>query len=207
MKTNTKEIYNKYAKSFDEKIAGLSIYDPSYDHLLTKIHRRSEILDLACGPGNVSFYLKKKKPELSITGIDMSEEMIHIAKRKIPDGLFYVADIFQTDFGKRFDCVVCAFAIPYMNREEILEALSIIRKHLKPAGIYYVSFMSGEKEGFEKTSFSEDDRLYVHYHPKEFISTQLARYSLPILREFAIDYPEMDGSITKEIVFIGSKTA
>lgn len=56
---NIQMVYEKYAKEFDEKIASLTIYDESYDYLLSCIQEDAVILDLACGPGNVSSYMKK----------------------------------------------------------------------------------------------------------------------------------------------------
>ena len=62
IKKNIKSVYEKYAREFDEKIACLEIYNESYDYLLSKIQDNSTILDLACGPGNVSYYLKNLCP-------------------------------------------------------------------------------------------------------------------------------------------------
>ncbi len=92
VKDNIKSVYKKYAREFDEKIASLEIYNESYDYLSNKIQDNSTILDLACGPGNVSYYLKKNMPGLAITGVDISEEMIDMAKRRIQDGKFIVKD-------------------------------------------------------------------------------------------------------------------
>jgi len=68
IKENIKSVYEKYAKEFDEKIACLEIYNESYDFLLKKIQDGAAVLDLACGPGNVSHYLKQCKSDLRITG-------------------------------------------------------------------------------------------------------------------------------------------
>jgi len=93
IKENILSVYKKYATDFDEKIASLEIYNSSYDFLLKKIQDGAGVLDLACGPGNVSHYLKRYRPSLRITGVDISEEMIDIAKKRIQDGMFIVKDI------------------------------------------------------------------------------------------------------------------
>ena len=59
IKKNIQSVYKKYAKDFDVKIASLEIYNASYDFLLNKIQDGAAVLDLACGPGNVSHYLKQ----------------------------------------------------------------------------------------------------------------------------------------------------
>ena len=41
----------------------------------------------------MSHYLKRYRPGLKITGVDISEDMIDIAKARIQDGEFIVKDI------------------------------------------------------------------------------------------------------------------
>lgn len=205
IKENIQKMYKKYAGKFDEKIASLTIYNDSYNYLLTLLQEDSVILDLACGPGNVSSYIKKYKPGLSITGVDISEEMIGIAKSRIKDGRFLVKDICEVEFQDYFDCVICAFAIPYLDLGEIDHLAKIINRSMRSTAIFYISFMEGEKKGFEKTSFTGNDELFVYYHPKESVFELLQQASLSVIKEFEIDYPEMDGSTTKEIIYIGER--
>jgi len=206
IKENIQKMYEKYAKIFDEKIASLAIYNDSYNYLLNCIQDDSVILDLACGPGNVSFYIKKYKPALSITGVDISEEMIGIAKNRIPDGKFFVRDICEIEFKNEFDWAVCAFAIPYLDLEAADHLVKKINQSMRSNGIFYISFMEGSKNGFEKTSFTGNDELFVYYHPKEAVLKILEQQSLSVIKNFEIDYHEMDGTITKEIIYIGEKS-
>ena len=197
-------MYDKYAVDFDEKIASLEIYNASYDYLLSNIHPDSNILDLACGPGNVSFYLKKRMPGLRITGVDISEGMIDIAKRRIQDGHFMVQDICDARFKTTFDCVICAFAIPFLGLQEAALVMRTIRQSLNSGGHFYLSFMEGAKEGFEKQSFTHNDQLYVYYHPEASVLEILKQQSLSVNKKFEIDYHEQDGTTTNEIIYIGT---
>jgi len=204
IKENIKSVYEKYAKEFDEKIACLEIYNESYDYLLNKIQDNSAILDLACGPGNVSYYLKRHMPGLAITGVDISKEMIDIAKGRIQDGRFIVKDICEVEFKTKFDCVICAFAIPYLNLQETAHVARIISQSLDNNGHFYLSFMEGTKEGLGKQSFTDNDELFIFHHPKEAVLEILDQQSLSVLKKFEIDYNEQDGSITNEIIYIGT---
>ncbi len=204
IKENIKSVYNRYAKAFDEKIASLEIYNESYNYLLRNIHENASILDLACGPGNVSYYFKQHKPNLEITGVDISEEMIGIARKRIKDGNFIVKDICDIKFNHKFDGVVCAFAIPFLNLQETTHVISTIRKSLNRNGHFYLSFMEGSKEGFEKQSFSQNDELYTYYHPEASVLKIIDQQFLSVIKKFEIDYREQDGTITNEIVFIGT---
>ncbi len=204
IKENIKSVYEKYAKEFDEKIACLEIYNESYDYLLNKIQDNSAILDLACGPGNVSYYLKKHMPGLAITGVDISEKMIDIAKGRIQDGRFIVKDICEVKFKTKFDCVICAFAIPYLNLQETAHVVRIISQSLNSNGHFYLSFMEGTKEGLEKQSFTDNDELFIYFHPKEAVLEILDQRFLSVIKKFEIDYHEQGGTITNEIIYIGT---
>ena len=204
IKENIKSVYKKYANEFNKKIASLEIYNESYDYLLNRIKDNSAILDLACGPGNVSYYLKKYMPGLAITGVDISEEMIDLAKRRIQDGKFIVKDICEVNFKTKFDCVICAFAIPYLNLQETAHVTRIISQSLNSNGHFYLSFMEGTKEGFEKQSFTDNDDLFIYYHTEESVLEIIDQQFLSVIKKFKIDYHEQDGTITNEIIYIGA---
>ncbi|MBU6383357.1 MAG: bifunctional demethylmenaquinone methyltransferase/2-methoxy-6-polyprenyl-1,4-benzoquinol methylase UbiE [Verrucomicrobia bacterium] len=73
-----------------------------------------KILDLATGTGDQALALIKSQASIhSITGIDLSSEMLEIAKRKIPCKMqFMVADAEQLPFKeKTFDAATFSFGI------------------------------------------------------------------------------------------------
>jgi ubiquinone/menaquinone biosynthesis C-methylase UbiE len=205
-KANIRYFYKTYAKAYDEKIASLEIYQESYDFLLNKIQDGASILDLACGPGNVSHYFAQHRSGLKITGVDIAEEMIEIARRRIQQGVFVVKDICEVHFETTFDCVVCAFGIPYLDLSETAHVAQCISTCLKPNGYFYLSFMEGQKSGFEKTSLANQDELFIYYHTEKDILNTLRRQSLSVIKKFDVDYHEQDGTITNEIIFIGAKS-
>jgi SAM-dependent methyltransferase len=205
IKNNIRDVYEKHAQGFDEKIAGLSIYNETYDHLLALLPDHAAILDLACGPGNVTAYLKKQKPGLSVVGVDISEKMLAIARRRHPDGLFFISDISNLAIGTTFDCIICAFAIPYLDPAETDRVAGLIHRQLADEGIFYLSFMAGEGAGYAKTSFTDTDELYIYLHTEADVRAVLEKNALTVDRKFEIDYPEMDGTTTREFVLVGEK--
>lgn len=54
------------------------------------------VLDLGCGVGILSDYLKLRFPNSVYTGVDLSEDMIAVAIKERPSEVFYVEDIFQS---------------------------------------------------------------------------------------------------------------
>lgn len=92
-----------------------------------------------------------------------------------------------------------------MNLAEISRVAEIIHRRWRRSGRFYESFIEGEKEGFEKTSFTGNDELFMYYHPRAAVREIFDRHALSVIREFEIDYPETDGCITQEIAYIGTK--
>ena len=96
------------------------------------------ILDLATGTGDLAIAAMKLNPE-KITGIDISEEMLQIGKRKIEN--LYLQKIISLEKGDSenlhfpdhsFDAVTVAFGI--RNFENMVPGLNEIHRVLKPGG-------------------------------------------------------------------------
>lgn len=91
----------------------------------------AEVLDVACGTG-VLFpdYLARNVG--SLTAVDISPEMVKIAREKFPQVRICCADVEEMDFGQQFNCIVVYNAFPHFpNPERLIAALS---KLLKPGG-------------------------------------------------------------------------
>lgn len=103
-----------------------------------KRHPHSNILDIATGTGDLALRLAKLNPK-SITGIDISENMLHIAeqkwlKRKINCKISFIkSSCEQMPFqNNSFDCATIAFGI--RNFTDINTSLNEIHRVLIPGG-------------------------------------------------------------------------
>ena len=89
------------------------------EDIITKILDNSgiregiDILDVACGTG-VLFpdYLERKVA--SVTGIDISPEMVKIAASKYPEIQVICGDVEETNFDKQFDAIMVYNAFPHV---------------------------------------------------------------------------------------------
>lgn len=79
------------------------------------------VLDVACGTGVlIPDYLARGVK--SVTGVDISPEMIRIAREKFPQEQvsFLCADVEQAEFAGKFDCIVVYNAFPHFPEPEQL---------------------------------------------------------------------------------------
>ncbi len=95
------------------------------------------ILDMATGTGSVAIAIKLAFPKISVTGIDLSEEMLHIAEKKAQKQhsriSFLLQNIEKTQFKKEaFDAITLSFGLhelPLENRKNVLkEAYRLLKK-------------------------------------------------------------------------------
>lgn len=197
----TVQAYNNTADEFSNIIGRLSNYNHTYDYLLKKLNSGDTILDLACGPAQISKYLKDRKI-IKVVGVDLSEKMLSIAKKNIPDGTFYNQPIQNFGHDRKFDAVILGFGIPYLNMDQARACIKNACELLKEGKYLYLSFMHGSKQGFEKTSFGGENQFFIFYHDKSSIKDVILNCGLSLLKEYSIDYVESDGSITEDIVII-----
>ena len=98
----------------------------------------ADVLDVACGTG-VLFpdYLARNVG--SLTAVDISPEMVRIARGKYPEDKVTVCcgDVEELDFDRQFDCIVIYNAFPHFPEPgRLLETLVQL---LKPGGILTVA--------------------------------------------------------------------
>ena len=93
------------------------------------------LLELGCGTGSMLVHLARS---YSVTGIDLSAEMLRSAHIKLPQLKFHCADITDFKLDKRFDCIICVFdTINHVTSLKKWE--SIFRNvvdHLSDSGIF-----------------------------------------------------------------------
>ncbi|MGB8191516.1 MAG: methyltransferase domain-containing protein [Chitinophagaceae bacterium] len=205
---HTIDIYNQHVQNYVNKFMDLGLYKDTFDYLLENIPADGNILELGCGPGNVVKHLKSKRSDLQITGIDLAPEMIKEAKEQNPESKFEVMDICDSgQILEQFNAVIAAFCLPYISYDDIDDLFKNIRYLTMENGLLYVSCMEGPKQrsGFEKTSFTGDNEMYINYYEREEIELLLKKNNFTVEAFYTKDYPEEDGSVTIDLMYIARK--
>ena len=93
------------------------------------------VLDVACGTGVMIPYYLDRGAEVS--AIDISPEMVRIAREKFPDISIFCGDVETTAFDDKFDCIVVYNAFPHFPEpEQLIRRLSGL---LAPGGTLTVA--------------------------------------------------------------------
>ncbi|MGA8663952.1 MAG: methyltransferase domain-containing protein [Thermoplasmata archaeon] len=94
-------------------------------------------LDVACGTGRHLEYLRHR---YDATGLDLSREMLRIARRRLPGTPLLRGDMRTFRTGHTFDVVSCLFsAIGHLRtRRDVQGAFANFYRHLNPGGVAIV---------------------------------------------------------------------
>lgn len=95
-----------------------------------------DVLDVACGTG-VLFPDYLERNVASVTAVDISPEMVKIAREKFPEVNVLCGDVETVDFGRKFDCIMVYNAFPHFPHPEHL--ISTLSSLLKPGGTLTVA--------------------------------------------------------------------
>ena len=95
------------------------------------------LLDVACGTGGHIQYLKQS---FDTEGLDISAELLALARQNNPDVKFHLGDIMDFNLGEQFDVITCLFSsIGYVKTlENLYKAFHCLNVHLKPGGVLII---------------------------------------------------------------------
>ena len=123
------------------------------------------ILEIGSGTGVYTSLLREKYPDANITSMDISEEMVNHAKKKLKGKniSFQVADAESLSLGRKFDMITSNASFHWFSGLD--RAFSSFSEHLAPGGKICFSMYGPE-------TFREfKEVLGSHFGPREWLSS------------------------------------
>ena len=143
-------LFNLIAPQYDQNNDIISLFmhrfvKKSVVEAIPEVSENAKILDLCTGTGDIAALLKKRFPSADITGVDFSDAMLKIARRKHKTINFVNADCLKLPYeDNSFDLVTISFGL--RNTVSFDKALSEISRVLKPGGIFvHIDFGDANK--------------------------------------------------------------
>lgn len=182
---NDKEFFNQVAFKWDD----MCHHDENkINHIIdiSDVKKESKILDVGTGTGVLIKYLMKTNPK-EIYGVDLSENMIQVAKSKYKDDRvkFYAEDVVEFNEEKDFDYIFIYSAYPHFKDKEKL--FSHLRKLMKENGKIIICH-SQSKEDINRVHASKE-AVKEHILPKAEITCEIMKNYFKINK--CIDNDEM----------------
>jgi SAM-dependent methyltransferase len=146
-------VRSSYNACADAYSAQRSSKERELDLLFSNLKERSAILDVGCGAGvPVSLRLSTR---FCITGVDISDRMIELARANVPKANFMRANILDVDFAENsFDAIVSYYALFHIPRTEQPALFRQFYRWIKPGGYFLASYARG---GYKVPGYTEED--------------------------------------------------
>lgn len=204
---HTFQTWDQLASQYQEKFMDLDLYNDTYDlFCMEAAIRNAKVLEVGCGPGNITKYLLSKRPDFKIEGIDSSPNMIKLAEANNPTATFKLMDCRKIDtLITTFDAIVCGFCMPYLSKEESLKFIKDGSALLSSGGILYFSIIEDDytKSHYE-TSSDGKHKMFVYYHEEGYLQECLKQNGFQLIHLKRKQYARKEGTDT-HLIFIARK--
>jgi len=186
--SDSRALYTKLAKYYDFLAPSTTKQECVF---LDKIFKKfgngqiQKVLDLGCGTGRHAVLLQKM--DYRVTGIDLSDQMLNLARKKSPESTFLKMDFCFPKFKRNFfDASICMWStIGYiLDEKKFREFVKNIAKVTKK--IFVLSLTNHEKDDFQSDEKSEkvilipDGKIKVtiirHYNGETGIREEKYKY-------------------------------
>lgn len=157
-----KDYYDKNADSWSATKVNSFFHEVPFRKFAAMLPVGSCVLDIGCAYGIHLPLFFGIGEHLKYTGIDISEEMVKLAKSRYPSSDLSVADIATYESSEKFDAFWAAAILMHIPEEQIQGVLKHIELIMKPGAIGYVT-LPVERMGPE----TENDKRHFTLYTKE----------------------------------------
>ena len=166
---------------------------------LPRVEPRARLLDLCCGTGRVAAELGALA--YRVTGLDISPEMLRLARRNAPAAEFVCEDARAFDHPPSYDAALSTFDSlnHVLSLKELTAVFRNVRRALLPGGLFFfdVNLEMGFRDHWEEHfSVVEDDRVCLlrgAYDP----AARLGRYDFTLFKRETQGWLRSDFSISE----------
>lgn len=183
--------YSSLAYVYDQLMGDVQGFEDWMTFIQPYTRPSMKILDLACGSGELSIRLSQQ--DFSVIGLDLSEDMLEVARSKDPDNqiTFISGDMRDFHLDESVDLVICAVdSLHYLaDVTQLEQTFGCVYKHLTDGGVfifdlYKKTFAQGFVEAFEEEGVI-DGLAYqwrIEYEENHLIHTiALYKQSFPVI--------------------------
>ena len=203
----TFETWNKLALLYQDRFMNLDLYNETYDFICHSITRKNaKLLEIGCGPGNITNYLLSVRPDFDIFGIDIAPSMIELAKKNNPAASFATMDCRDiSELKTKYEGIICGFCLPYLSHTDSQTFLTDCYNLLTDEGLLYISFVEGDPSKSDFQTASTGDRSFFYFYNLNDLTKQLVENNFDNFQIFKVEYKKNETSIDIHTILTAKK--
>ena len=147
--------------------------------MIDRLAPGARVLDLGCGTGVPTAGMLAESG-IEVVGVDVSTEMLALARRNVPAGRFVAMDALELDgtLG-RFDAVCAFFCLLMLRRADIPRVLRRVRSVLQPGGLVAIGMVEGDLDYAPLTFLGQ--QMSVTAYPRADLEAAIRAEGLHVL--------------------------
>jgi predicted TPR repeat methyltransferase len=166
LRQDTINTYNFSARALAEYFRGIGprVEDINLAFELADNPVDARVLEIGCGDGRDAHEIITRAGWYK--GIDVSEGLLALARKKLPHADFEVADAVTFEYPEKLDIVFAFASLLHLDSNEVTSVLDKVHAALNPGGVFFISLK--EKPGYT-SEIKEDEygrRLFFFYNAK-----------------------------------------
>lgn len=201
--------WNTLADVYQDKFMDLDLYDDTYDQFCDLVKPQgASVLEIGCGPGNITRYMISKRPDFNILATDVAPNMIALAQDNNPSVRVALIDCREIDqLTETFDGIVCGFCMPYLSKEDCHKLIRDCSALLEPGGIFYCSAIEDDyNKSAPETSSDGRHQMFVYCHEAGYLTAFLKENGFEVVAVERKKYTKSsDGSESTHLILISRK--
>ena len=160
-------VTEEYAAQFFGELAAKPLDRALLDAFAELVRGQGTVADLGCGPGQVARYLHDRG--VPAVGIDLSPEMVAVARRLSPDIPFQQGSMLALEVeDAAWAGIVAFYSIIHIPLEELPRAFAEFSRVLRPGGYALLAFHIGQERIHRDEWWGHDVSLdFQFYEPEE----------------------------------------
>ncbi len=208
MKQNLNKVetlYDTVAKEYQETFSDEHEKKPKDQEILHRFSQeigdKRPVWDFGCGPGQTTKYLKNLGIEIS--GLDLSEKILELAKTIHPEIHFRKGNILELDFeNDSIAGVVAFYAIVHFTEEQVGIAFREVFRVLQPGGIFLFTYHIGDETIHLEEFLGKKIDIDFMFFTTDFISACLKKNGFEKIEIIEREpYPEVEYESRRAYVF------
>jgi 2-polyprenyl-3-methyl-5-hydroxy-6-metoxy-1,4-benzoquinol methylase len=156
-----RETYNRIAEEWHRDHAQDDWWMEGTDAFIKELPSGAHVLDVGCGSGVKSEYLIAH--DLKVTGIDISDKLLEIAKREVPEAEFKVLSMTELDsMSETFDGVFAQASLLHIAKKDAEEVVEKMTERLVKGGFLYIA-VKEKREGKPDEEIAKENDYGYEY--------------------------------------------
>lgn len=179
-------VFDLAASQYEAIFGNNEALQRAVEWLVQRLTPGSEVLDVGSGTG-IPTARRLSEAGMIVYGVDISQEMIRLARQNVPTGRFYHMDVTDLRLGDmRFAAITAFFSLLMLRKSAIEQTLQELATRLLPEGYLVISMIEGDFDYIEIPFLGHPVR--VSAYPRDQLALLLQQGGLRLIEQEAVDF-------------------